>query len=113
MLRKGSSSCSTSGTRDVNLVTNPVISRERGKDRDVFTTSGTYTWSLMTHIFHSGHRSQGGDSPIKEILIGTTSSGISCHLRDMYSICRLLFFLFCKAKLYFAFYPSMVRILIA
>ena len=28
-----SSSCSTSGTRRVNLVTNPVISHERGKDR--------------------------------------------------------------------------------
>jgi hypothetical protein len=27
------SSCSASGTRRVNLVTNPVISHERGKDR--------------------------------------------------------------------------------
>ena len=27
------SSCSASGTRCVNLVTNPVISHERGKDR--------------------------------------------------------------------------------
>ena len=33
-----SSSCSTSGTRRVNLVTNPVISREWGKDREVLTT---------------------------------------------------------------------------
>jgi hypothetical protein len=32
------SSCSTSGTRRVNLVTNPVISHEWGKDREVFTT---------------------------------------------------------------------------
>jgi hypothetical protein len=32
-----SSSCSTSGTRLVNLVTNPVISHEWGKDREVFT----------------------------------------------------------------------------
>ena len=37
-----SSSCSTSDTRRVNLVTNPVISHERGKDRGVLTTSGTY-----------------------------------------------------------------------
>jgi hypothetical protein len=29
------SPCSTSGTRHVNLVTNPVISNERGKDRKV------------------------------------------------------------------------------
>ena len=31
-----SSSCSTSGTRGVNLVTNPVISSEWGKHREVF-----------------------------------------------------------------------------
>jgi hypothetical protein len=37
-----SSYCSTSDTRRVNLTTNPVISHERGKDREVFTTSGTY-----------------------------------------------------------------------
>jgi hypothetical protein len=30
-----SSSCSTSGTRRVNIVTNPVISREWGKDQEV------------------------------------------------------------------------------
>jgi len=36
--RRVSSSCSTSGTRRVNLVTNPVISREWGKDREVSTT---------------------------------------------------------------------------
>ena len=35
------SSCSTSGTHRVNLVTTPVISHERGKDRKVLTTSGT------------------------------------------------------------------------
>ena len=34
------SSCSTSDTRHVNLVTNPVISHERGKDWEVFTTRG-------------------------------------------------------------------------
>jgi hypothetical protein len=43
-----SSSCSTSGTCCVNLVTNPVISREWGKDREVFTTSGTY----RGHLWH-------------------------------------------------------------
>jgi hypothetical protein len=45
-----SSFCSTSGTRRVNLVTNPVISREWGKDREVLTTSGTYPWSFVTDI---------------------------------------------------------------
>jgi len=37
-----SSSWSTSGSHRVNLVTNPVISHEWEKDREVFTTSGTY-----------------------------------------------------------------------
>jgi hypothetical protein len=39
-----SSSCSTSGTRRVNLVTTPEINHGWGKDREVFTTSGTYPW---------------------------------------------------------------------
>jgi hypothetical protein len=52
-----SSSCSTSGTRRVNLVTNPVISRECGKDLEVFVTSGSYPWSFVTQIFYSGQPS--------------------------------------------------------
>jgi hypothetical protein len=39
-----SSSCTTSGTHRINLVTNPVISHEWGKDREVLTTSGTYRY---------------------------------------------------------------------
>jgi hypothetical protein len=42
------SSYSTIDTHRVNLVTNPVISHERGKDRKVFTTSGTYPWSFVS-----------------------------------------------------------------
>jgi hypothetical protein len=49
------SSCSTSDTRRVNLVTNPVISNERGKDREVLTTSGTYPWSFVTQILQVLH----------------------------------------------------------
>jgi hypothetical protein len=55
-----SSSCSTSDTSRVNLVTNPVIRHERGKDREVFT-SGTYPWSFVTQIFHNGQPGRGGD----------------------------------------------------
>jgi hypothetical protein len=51
--KRMSSSCSTSGTRRVNLGTNPVINHEWGKDREVFMTSGTYPWSLATQIFHN------------------------------------------------------------
>jgi hypothetical protein len=47
-----SSSCSTSDTRRVNLVTNPVIIHDRGKDREVLTTSGTYPSSFVTQVFH-------------------------------------------------------------
>jgi len=49
-----SSSCSTSDIRRVNLVANPVISHERGKDREVFKKSVTYLWSFVTQIFHNG-----------------------------------------------------------
>ena len=50
-------SCSTSGTGRVNLVTRPVISHERGKDREVLKTGGTYPWSFVTQIFHNGQPS--------------------------------------------------------
>jgi hypothetical protein len=56
-----SNSCSTSGTRRVNLVTNPVISHEWRKDKEMFTTSGTYLWSF-------GH---GGDRKTFEVMTST------------------------------------------
>ena len=37
--RRVSSSCSTCGPRRVTIVTNPVISHERGEDRIVITTN--------------------------------------------------------------------------
>ena len=63
-----SSSCSTSDTRRVNLVTNPVINHEWGKDQEVFTTSGTYPWSFVTQIFHNGQPRHGGDRKTFEVL---------------------------------------------
>jgi hypothetical protein len=50
---KVGSSCSTSGTRNVNLVTNQVISHECGKDREVLTTSRTYPF--VTHVLIDVH----------------------------------------------------------
>ena len=44
--RNVGSSCSNSGTCDAILVTNPVISHERGKDRIVIMTNGTHPWSF-------------------------------------------------------------------
>ena len=70
-----SSSCSTSGTRRVNLVTNPVISREWGKDREMFTISGTYLWSCVTQIFHNGQPSHGGNRKIFEVMASTLPKG--------------------------------------
>ena len=40
------SSFSTNGTRRANLVTNPVISHEWGKDREVVTTSSGISYQL-------------------------------------------------------------------
>ena len=79
----------------------------------MFTTSVTYPWSFVTQISHNGQSSHGGDrnvfevmistlpkgtlgsvasllaaTLVKEILIGTTKSGISYQLRDIYFICR-------------------------
>jgi hypothetical protein len=63
-----SGSCSTSGTCRVNLVTNPVISHELGKDREIITTSGTYPLSFVTQLFHSGQPSHGGDHKTFEVM---------------------------------------------
>jgi hypothetical protein len=46
--RRVGSSCSTSGTRRVNLVSNPVISHKWGKNREMFTTSDTLKWLSVT-----------------------------------------------------------------
>ena len=68
-------SCSTSGTSRVNLVTNPVISREWGKDREVLATSGTYPELFVTQIFRSGQPSHGGDRNIVEVVTSTLPTG--------------------------------------
>ena len=103
-------SCSTSGTRRVTLVTNPMISHERGTDREVFAPSGTYChlwhryivtvyqvmlatitllkwWLQLTQYEPLVQYLPCKQQPsIKEILIGTTSAGISNQLRDIYTI---------------------------
>jgi hypothetical protein len=68
---RAGSSCSNSGTLHVNLVTNPVISREWGKDWDIFTTSGPYPWSFVRQIFHNGQPSHGGDRKTFEVMTST------------------------------------------
>ena len=65
------SSCSTSGARRVNLDTNPVISHEWGKDRELLTTRWTYPWSFVTQIFRNGQLSHGGDRKTFEVMTST------------------------------------------
>ena len=64
-----SSSCSTSGTRRVNLVTNPMISHEWGMHREVFTTSGIYLWLFVTQIFHNDQVSHVGDNVCYKLFV--------------------------------------------
>jgi hypothetical protein len=95
-------SWSISGTRRVNIVTNPIISREWVKDRAVLTISGTYRCSLWHRYYITVNQvmvvtiafsvwwlhfyqkeplisvaSVLAASSYKEIPIGATSSGIS------------------------------------
>ena len=103
----------SSGTRRVNLVTNPIISRQCGKDQEVFTTSGTYRGSFFHRysvtvkqvmvatvtcskwwLYQTLPKGTLGSVSsllaayfIKDSMIGATSYGISYHLRDIYSIC--------------------------
>ena len=43
----------------------------------MFTTSGTYPWSFVTQVFHSGqlHISHGGDRKIFEVMTSTLPKG--------------------------------------
>jgi hypothetical protein len=94
-----SSSCITSGTRRISLVTKPVISIEWGEDREMLT-SGTYPWSFVTlSKWCLEHLPLGSIVLValllaairyEEIPIGTTSSGISDKLRDIHSMQVLL-----------------------
>ena len=85
-LRRSGRVCScysTSGTRRVNLVTNPVISREWGNDREVFTTCGTYPWSFLKQLFRSGQPSYGGDRKILEVRTSALPKGTLCSVASL------------------------------
>ena len=88
--------CSTSGTHRVNLVTNPVISHQWGKDREVFTTSGTYPWSFVTQVFHSGQPSHGGDCKTLFAFLPFFFWSLSCQRHLSYL--KTFFYRFSKNK---------------
>jgi hypothetical protein len=52
-----------------------VISHERGKDQEVFTTSRTYPWSFVTQILHNGQPSHGGGRKTFEVMTSTLPKG--------------------------------------
>ena len=79
------SDCSTSGTRRVTLVTNPVTNHEWGKGRNVLTTSGTYPWSSVTHIFRNGQPSHDGDRKIFKVMQVNISISIMIKYISKYS----------------------------
>jgi hypothetical protein len=54
---------------------NPFISHEWGKDREMFTTSGTYPWSFVTQIFHNGQPCHGDDRKFFEVMTSTLPKG--------------------------------------
>ena len=66
-----SSSCSTSGIRRVNLVTNSVLSHKWRKNREVRTTCVTYPWSFVAQIFHNGQPSHGDERKTFEVMTST------------------------------------------
>jgi hypothetical protein len=39
------------------------------------TTSGTYSWSFVTQIFHNGQPNHGGDRKTFEVMISTSPRG--------------------------------------
>jgi hypothetical protein len=56
------------------------------KDREVFTTSGTYPWSFVTQIFHSGQPSHGANRKTFKVMtsIGTLGSVASFFTATLY-----------------------------
>jgi hypothetical protein len=65
------SSCFICDTRRVTLFTNTMIRHERGKDREVFTTSGSYPWSFVIYIFRNGKPSDDGNGITFEVINST------------------------------------------
>jgi hypothetical protein len=81
VLWKGRSSCYTSGTRRVILVTNPVISNE---GPGITFDKRNISWSFVTHIFRNGLQSHGGDRKTTDVAFIDRSSTAG---REKFHIC--------------------------
>jgi hypothetical protein len=56
----------------------------------VFTTSGTYPWSFVTQICHSGQPSHGGDRKTSRLVCCLISRLLICCLLSIFVVCCLL-----------------------
>jgi hypothetical protein len=61
------------------VTTLPVNSHYWRKDREVFTTNGTYPWSFVTQIFHSG---QPNHKAFEVITLGSVASLLAATLNQ-------------------------------
>ena len=57
----------------------------------MFTTSGTYLWSFVTQIFHSGQPSHGGDRKILEVMTSTLPRGTLASVVSLLPAILLVF----------------------
>jgi hypothetical protein len=56
----------------------------------VFTTSGTYPWSFVTHVFHSGQPSHGGDRKTFKVMTLTEQMRTQVLYTQIYLLSKYL-----------------------
>jgi hypothetical protein len=56
----------------------------------VFTTSGTYPWSFVTHVFHSGQPSHGGDRKTFKVMTLTEQMRTHVLYTQIYLLSKYL-----------------------
>jgi hypothetical protein len=57
----------------------PLVTQEL----EMFTTDGTYPWSLVTQKFHNGQQNHGGDRTIFEVMTSTSLRGTLCSVASL------------------------------
>ena len=56
----------------------------------MFTTSGTYPWSFVTHVFHSGQPSHGGDRKTFKVMTLTEQMRTHVLYTQIYLLSKYL-----------------------
>ena len=57
----------------------------------MLTTSGTYLWSFVTQIFHSGQPSHDGDRKLLEVMTSTLPRGTLAPVASLLPAILLVF----------------------